>query len=276
MRKTRLFVLLLAGGVILGGCSDTGAPESDQEATSGAASTPTMPQVPAPASVLPQESSDTGIQLQYPDLHDDEHGLGRKLRQIGDKARRQFKQQVRNNAADHWHLRVVFSVTSRTSRFVSVREQGVADAGGMQPKLFDAGIVYDTDRGKILSLDDLFTDAATARQRFSSQARDELEDRLLAEVPGGARTSPDQRKQWAARMRDRIEAGTDPDGDNFSRFLVRANGAGKATGLRLIFPTYQVAPYTYGSQTVDIAASVFGDILADDYRSAFVEAGDAD
>jgi hypothetical protein len=54
-------------------------------------------------------------------------------------------------------------------------------------------------------------------------------------------------------------------------FVVRAGSTSDAPspGLALIFPPYQVAPYVFGTQTVDVPAGVFAKFLKPAYASAF-------
>jgi hypothetical protein len=72
-------------------------------------------------------------------------------------------------------------------------------------------------------------------------------------------------------MTQMLGTGTKPTSVNYSVFVVRAGTAPDAAspGLTLVFPPYQVAAYVYGTQTVDVPASVFVKFLKPGYAGAF-------
>jgi len=215
------------------------------------------------------------IDITYPQLPASETALIKALHQSGDEAKHEFMQALPDPqklpqfADRQMLLKIDFSVAARMPRFVSVREKGMADTGGAHPMPIDGSYVYDTQARKIIGLADLFTDPSQARQVLSDYARSSLEKELLAKVPGGDETSAKVRKEWKDNMRNMIDGGTQPTQQNFSEFVVLAGAGDAASGLELIFSPYQVAPYVYGPQSVNVPVDVFADMLKPAYRDAF-------
>jgi hypothetical protein len=219
------------------------------------------------------------IDINYPHLPGSEAVLSRALHKAGEEAKHEFMQGLPDPqkypevANRQMLLKVDFSVASRMPRFVSVREKGMADTGGAHPIPIVGTFVYDTKADKVITLDDLFTDSAKARQNLAQYARNSLEKTLLAKVPGGSETTSKARKEWTDNMREMIEGGTRPTAENFSDFVVLAGAGDKASALELVFSPYQVAPYVYGTQTVDVPVDSFADLLKPSYRDAFAASG---
>ncbi len=292
-RTTRMLLpAALAAALILAGCGDSSAPEpaAPPSATSSVpAQAATAERAgPAPAAsvanTLPGDHARTRhyrIDIAYPHLPPADDALDRALHAAGDKAKREFMlglpdpKALPGFADRQMQLKIDFSVAARMPRFVSVREKGMAATGGAHPIPIDGSFVYDVQAQKVIGLDDLFDDPAKARRVLAGFARAALEKKLLAEVPGGSEASPEARREWKRNMREMIEDGTAPTRQNFSEFVVLAGAGDKASGLELIFSPYQVAPYVYGTQTVDVPVDVFAGLLGKDYRNAF-DTGDSD
>ena len=280
MRATRLsLATTLGAALVLAGCSQPSAPDSTASSTvAPAASAPASPASASSAASLPGDHAQTKryrIDISYPPLPASEQALSKALHQAGDKAKREFMSALPDpKEFPEWadrqlQLMLEFSVAARMPAFVSIREQGMADTGGAHPIPVDATFVYDTRAGKIMSLGDLFVDPEAARERLSQVARKSLEKKLLAKVPGGEHTTAKARKEWTTNMRKMIVEGTEPTAENFSEFVILAGAGDKASGLELVFSPYQVAPYVYGSQTVDVPVDMFGSLLKPEYASAF-------
>lgn len=288
LRISRAFVLVVSvAALALAGCGRSSSDAHDQAvmakaataaAPSGSTSTPVagMP-IKAVVSSLPGDHESTSryrIDIDYPSLPD-HPALVKTLRDTGDKAKHEFMHSLPDPkerpeiANRQLQLKITFSVASRMPRFISVREQGMANTGGAHPIPVDASFVYDTQVGKVITLDDLFVDPAAARSRLAGMARKSLQEKLLKQVPGGTQTSAQVRKEWIDNMRKMITEGTEPTAENFSEFGVLAGADDAASGLELIFSPYQVAPYVYGTQTVDIPVDAFADQLKPSYRNAF-------
>lgn len=284
LRMSRVFLpTALAATLVLTGCGRSSSPGPAHPASTAAAAAGTV-SIPAIAasSVVPDDHAQTKryrIDIDYPRLPASDAVLARALHKTGNEAKHEFMQglpdpqELPEFANRQLQLKVDFSVASRMPRFVSVRERGMADTGGAHPIPIDASFVYDTKSDKVISLDDLFVHPKQARQLLARVSRDALEKKLLANVPGGNKTSAKVRKEWVDNMRDMIKGGTEPTPLNFSEFVVLAGAGDKASGLQLIFSPYQVAPYVYGTQTVDVPVDTFADLLKPAYRDAFDTSG---
>ncbi|CAH9019713.1 hypothetical protein NURINAE_01703 [Candidatus Nitrosacidococcus sp. I8] len=67
-----------------------------------------------------------------------------------------------------------------------------------------------------------------------------------------------------------IEEGTEPISRNFAEFtLLALHARNKIDTLQFIFPPYQVAPYVYGTQEIEIPSKVFFDLIHPVYKSMF-------
>lgn len=283
LRMSRVCLpMALAAALALAGCG--GSSGSGQNDSTGHASTTASsasmvsPPAIAASSPVPGDHARTEryrIDIDYPRLPPSDAVLARALHKTGNEAKHEFMQslpdpkQLPEFAHRQLQLKVDFSVASRMPRFVSIRERGMADTGGAHPIPIDGSFVYDAKAGKLITLNDLFTDPDQARRRLADMTRKTLEKQLLANVPGGNKTSAKVRKEWIDNMRSMIEGGTQPTQQNFSEFVVLAGAGDKASGLQLIFSPYQVAPYVYGTQTVDVPVDAFADLLKPDYRNAF-------
>lgn len=279
--------MALVAALTLVACGGSSAPDQDHPVGHAAtaaspASTVSTPAIAA-SSPVPGDHARTEryrIDIDYPRLPASDAVLARALHKTGNEAKHEFMQslpdpkQLPEFAHRQLQLKMDFSVASRMPRFVSVRERGMADTGGAHPIPIDGSFVYDAKTGKLIALDDLFVDPDRARRHLADIARKTLEKELLAKVPGGNQTSAKVRKEWIDNMRGMIEDGTQPTQQNFSDFVVLAGAGDKASGLQLIFSPYQVAPYVYGSQTVDVPVDAFADLLKPGYRDAF-DVGDA-
>lgn len=260
------YIALIATTLLLFGCAHQPAPAT---ATGAAAQ-------------LPGDHARTAryrIDINYPDLPPSAAPLSAVLHKTGQAAKRDFlraipdPQQFPEFADRQMQLQVDFAVAARTPRFVSVHETGASATGGAHPIPIDGSFVYDNHTRKIITLDDLFTNPAQARGRFSKLARKTLQSRLLTNQPDASDATPEARRQWRENMLGMIQDGTRPTPQNFSEFIIQSGPSGRASGLRLIFSAYQVAPYVYGAQTVDIPARTFTNLLKPSYKSDFSSNG---
>lgn len=275
---------------VLAGCGQSSTPEADRAAaTTATTATAATTAVPATATTAPAAAASAPlpgdnvttprykIAIHYPTLSAQEAVLAQALRDTSAAAKRDFMQalpdpkQFPEFADRQLQLQLDYTVAARTADFTSVRERGLSDTGGAHPIPVDGSFVYDVHAQRVIALDDLFTDPAAARQRLSTLARNALSEKLMAKAPDASEALPEARREWTDNMRQMIDDGTDPTAANFSNFVVRAGAGDTAAGLTLIFSPYQVAPYVYGTQTVDVPAEVFTGLLKPQYRQAFAD-----
>ncbi|MBS0431685.1 MAG: DUF3298 domain-containing protein [Proteobacteria bacterium] len=217
------------------------------------------------------------IDISYPALGADEAPLLAMLHKIANAAKREFMQalpdpkQFPEFADRQMQLLIDFKVAAHTSDFVSVRETGMQDTGGAHPLPIDSTIVYDAQTHRTVTLDDLFAQSDAARKALADYARVELTNKMMAQAPKPGEGSPEAIKEWKTNAKQMIDEGTEPTAQNFANFAVRAGSspADASPGLTLIFPPYQVAPYVYGTQTVDVPTRLFAEYLKPQYHAAF-------
>ncbi len=285
--------VLVAAALVLGACSSPSGGDAAESsaATNAAAGTQasatatadgTQAATEATAEIESTKSSAVSvstdryrIDIKFPQLKTSESALQKAVKADSDALQAQFKQALPDPgtapefANRQLSLDVTYSVASRVARFTSVRGTGSMDTGGAHPMPLSSTFVLDTKTGKVIGIEDLFADPAKGLETLSAIARKDLLQQLMAQKPGEDEGSPQALKEWTANMKDMVADGTKPEAVNFSQFIVLAGADDKASGLALIFPPYQVAPYVYGRFTVDVPAKALADVLKPAYRTAF-------
>lgn len=216
------------------------------------------------------------IDIAYPELPAGSEPLAAALRGYADQARREFMQALEGgaaaapNAGFPWQLKLDFAVTARTADFIAVRARGGSYTGGAHALPLVASFDYDVRERRVLEIGDLFADPAAALRLLAARTRSALGERAAHAVPGAASARPDAGGASLQRALAWIDEGTEPRPANYAVFLIHAGAAGRADGLVLLFPPYQVGPYALGTQEVQVPAAAFASLLKPRYREAFV------
>lgn len=247
-------------------CGPAPAPQAAARSAPGAAA--------APDARVEEAGKGEAIkaEVQYPELAPELAPLLKAMHAYADEALADLKQIVadappRADNAAHPVLNLDFSLRTQTRDFTSAVGSGDSDFGGAHPKPLLATFTEHLPSGKLVVIGDLFSDANAAFSALSTEARRRLEadsDARLAQQIADVKTRASQIKvahEW-------IEKGTEPAAENFENFLVDGVD-GKAIGLTLMFPAYQVASYADGPQQVAVPAKVFYGQLKPEYRDAF-------
>ena len=267
----------LAGAVtalLLAACTPSPAPPAAADAASTAAD------APADAAGLPADQATSRrykISINLPTLQADEKPLADALRASADNAKREFMQalpdpeQLPEFVDRQLQLFLDFKVAARTPAFTSVVESGGSDTGGAHPMPVQGAFVFDRKAGRLVTLDDLFSDPEGARKALAYVAREALLERFMADAPEPGEGTPQALQEWKANMLQMLDEGSKPTAANYALFSVRAGAYDNAAspGLTLIFAPYQVAPYVYGTQTVDVPTDVFAKFLKPAYQGDF-------
>ncbi|MGH8190397.1 MAG: RsiV family protein [Rhodanobacteraceae bacterium] len=285
--KTPTPVCLIAAvaALVLAACSQPPSPTPTSPASTSSSADTSAPVIAPPpgsesSTALPADQVTTRhykIAIALPTLPPGEQPLADALRTTADNAKRDFMnalpdpQQYPEFAHQQFQLLLKFEVAADTPAFTSVRETGMQDTGGAHPNPVQAAFVFDRKAGKLITLDDLFADPDAARKALANVAHDTLLKKFMANAPKPGEGSPETLRQWKSNMVQMLNDGTKPTTVNYSVFVVRAGDDANAPspGLTLVFPPYQVAPYVYGTQTVDVPASVFAKFLKPAYRRDF-------
>jgi hypothetical protein len=158
-----------------------------------------------------------------------------------------------------WSLDLEYRLVAQTDTFAIVQANGSAWTGGAHPNPLLASFAYDLRAGRVIALDDLFSDFRAAEAALARLARRQL----LARLGKGEDQEP------LASDPQMVRDGTATGKDNYRNFSLLTGADRKAHGLKLIFPTYQVAAYVAGPQSVDVPSKVFARWLKPAYRDAF-------
>ncbi|MBA3788967.1 DUF3298 domain-containing protein [Patescibacteria group bacterium] len=118
-----------------------------------------------------------------------------------------------------------------------------SDTLGAHPNSYFRTFVFDAKSGGGIALSDLFTPGADYLNTLSTLSRTALSSQL----------GKDSDSTF-------INPGTTPNDDNFQNFAI------DSANLVLLFPPYQVAPYSSGPQTIRIPLSKLGSILKAGYK----------
>jgi len=116
---------------------------------------------------------------------------------------------------------------------------------------------------QMLSADKLVADAK-GWKAISDFVADQLRERVATRL-SGEDMDPSQLQESLRNASRMIADGTGPQADNFSQFQPLTDDKGQITALRFVFPPYQVGPYSDGTQTADVPASVLLPHVAKDY-----------
>lgn len=274
---------LVLAALVLSGCQQPSGTASTSAVPASTAPVIAPPQTaPAPASTAPLPGDNVStphykIAIALPTLPADEASLAAAMRTTADNAKRDFLQalpdpdQLPEMANRQFALVLDFKLVATTPAFTSVRETGTQDTGGAHPIPIQAAFVYDRKHNRQIALDDLFAQPDAARKALANFAHDVLLKKFMANAPKAGEGSPAALREWKSNMLQMLDGGTRPTTVNYSVFVVRAGATADAPspGLTLVFPPYQVAPYVYGTQRVEVPASVFTKLLKPAYASDF-------
>lgn len=124
------------------------------------------------------------------------------------------------------------------------------DTGGAHPNTYYRTFSFDTQTGAPLTFGDLFAPGSSYLSLLSSQARADV-PQILAKDAGGNAPAEDTTY---------VESGTKPEAAAFQSFYI------DGTSFVLVFPPYQVAPYSYGTILDPIPLTKLASALAPAYR----------
>ena len=272
-RRFFICVLCVAAVLILAGCSEpssTGDKQRQTQSSSAIDRDQGLDRSRNQSREVHQE-----VNISYPGLDESEAGLQAILEANSERARQEFTSALPNPdefpelAERRYELRLDYQLAGRSQGFTSVRLQGFMDTGGAHPVPIEGGFVYSASRGEIVEITDLFDDPQAALMALSAYSRDQLADTLSEHAPGDDEASAEAQAEWRENMTQMLDDGLEPVAENFAEFNIAAEDDGPATSLELIFPPYQVAPYVYGTQTVEVPAAVFSEWLKPEWQPAF-------
>lgn len=251
--------------VLLAGCGRRdGDDAGDQPAVADTAGPLPAPLADAPADApvaladVIETTPQAVVGISYAAGLDQYQGLAKALQDYAATARGELQQAIDGLGNDKptmpYELSLAFEKQLETPELVVVRAEGSRYTGGAHGEPLVARFVWLPGPQQMLTADHLVPDAK-GWKAISDYVADQLRERVATRLssedmePGELQES----LRSASRM---INEGTGARPDNFRQFEPMTDAAGKVTGLRFVFPPYQVGPYSEGTQTADVPASV--------------------
>jgi hypothetical protein len=198
-------------------------------------------------------------------------GLAALLKAYADAARAEVMQAVsglgEGKPTAPYDLSLAFSTLLETPEVVAVAADGSSYTGGAHGNPLVARFVWLPRRNEALTAARLIP-AAAGWKPVADYVRERLVAGLSTRVDA-AGPAPADRAEMLRNGARMIDEGTTPVATNFAHFEPMSGAGGKLGGLRFVFPPYQVGPYSDGTQSVEVPASVLLPVVAPDYRGLF-------
>ena len=267
-----LVVAWLLVAMAVAGCRKEGAQggPATASAQAGAASATGVVAAPALDDVMERDPRYL-IGISYPPQARAYPGLAKLLKDYADAARAEVMQAVSGLGGHQptapYDLSLGFSMLMETPDVVAVAADGSSYTGGAHGNPLVARFVWLPRRDEALGAALLIPDPANWKP-VADYVRDRLVAGLSARVDAAA-PAPGDRAEMLRNGARMIDDGTAPEASNFDQFEPIAGPGGRLGGLRFVFPPYQVGPYSDGTQSVEVPASVLLPLVAPDYRALF-------
>lgn len=169
-----------------------------------------------------------------------------------------------------YELSLDFRKTVDTPALVAVSADGSLYTGGAHGMPLVARFVWLPARGEALTAEHLLADAA-GWQAVSAYAREHLRAQAADRLNASQGLSAQDRAELLKSGAQMIDDGTKPEPASFAQFEPVPGADGRIAALRFVFPPYQVGPYSDGTQTVEVPASVLRPHVAAAYRELFAQ-----
>ena len=211
------------------------------------------------------------VGISYPPMVNKYPGLAQAVSAYADSARAELMQAVAGFGNDKptapYELSLSFEQVVETPELVAIAADGSRYTGGAHGQPLVARFVWLPKQGKLLTAGELVPEVegwVAIGAYIREQLRTSVSVRADAdEIP------PEERLRFVRTAGKMIDAGTEPDVDNFVAFQPVVDAQGRVTALRFVFPPYQVGPYSDGTQTVDVPAAILLPHLAPEYAGLF-------
>ncbi len=278
-RTLKTGVLALAVGlVLLAGCKredDTAAAPAD-----GAVTAQPDSATPAPAAEAPLELRDVientpqaVVGISYPQDVNRYPGLAKALSDYATAARGELQQAVEGLGNDKptmpYELSLSFEKILDTPQLVVISADGSRYTGGAHGEPLVARFVWLPQQQQMLTAAALIPDTK-GWGAISDYVGDQLRERVATRLSSDD-MEPGQLQEALRSASRMIADGTGASAENFSQFQPMTDPNGLITAVRFVFPPYQVGPYSDGTQTVDVPASVLVPHVAPAYAGLFAK-----
>ena len=275
-RRWRWTALALATALAVAGCKREAATPAAEPAQAPPAAAPTAPAEPvatAPVELkdVIEHSPSYVVGITFPPAINRYPGLAEAAGRYAQAARSELMEAVGGLGNDRprapYELSLQFEMLLERPDLVAVAADGSRYTGGAHGEPLVARFVWLPQQQRMLTAETLIPDPKAWTQvagYVATQLRQTVQTRLDAEqVP------PEDRDAQVRSADKMIAEGTEPRAENFRQFQPLVDAAGKIVALRFVFPPYQVGPYSDGTQSVDVPASVLRGLVAPEYAELF-------
>ena len=274
LKPACLAVALLAALVACKRETPTSASPSPADA--GPATAPAAEDAVAPAVEL-KDIIETNeryvIGVSYPPALNKYPGLAKVLADYSEAARGEVLDAVEGLGNDKpsapYELSLSYQLLLETPQLVALAADGSSYTGGAHGQPLVRRFVWLPQQQKLLTVDGLLP-TAEGFIAVSNYAREQLHTAVSLRVEADD-LPPIERAQMVKTADKMIDEGTQPDASNFGQFQPLLGADGKIRSLRFVFPPYQVGPYSDGTQSVDVPASVLLPHVAPEYVDLFAK-----
>ncbi len=211
------------------------------------------------------------IGISYPPPAMKHPALARALRDYAEAARNEVVRALaalgQTKPAAPYDLSLQFSMLVESPRIVAVAADGSSYTGGAHGQPLVERFVWLPQKQQMLAAEQLIPQADNWKP-VSAYVREQLMTALSAQLDEEALEGAVRAEQLAFQSK-MITEGTEPGAARFARFEPILNADGSIRALRFIFPPYQVAPYSEGTQSVEVPARLLLPLVADEYKALF-------
>ncbi|WIH06902.1 DUF3298 and DUF4163 domain-containing protein [Xanthomonas translucens pv. graminis] len=271
----RWTALALAASLAVAGCKrEAAAPAAAPAPAPAAAPTPAAaPAAPAPAELkdVIEHTPSYVVGITFPPALNRYPGLAEAVGRYAQAARGELMEAVGGLGNDRprapYELSLQFEMLLERPELVAVAADGSRYTGGAHGEPLVARFVWLPQRQRMLTADTLIPDPkgwAQVAGYVATQLRQAVQARVDAE-----QLPPEDHDEQVRSADKMIAEGTAPQAQNFSQFQPLVDASGKIVALRFVFPPYQVGPYSDGTQSVDVPASVLRCLVAPEYAALF-------
>lgn len=211
------------------------------------------------------------VGISYPPEANKYPGLAAELHRYAQAARDELMEAVRGaelQPGTMYDLSLNFSTLVDTPDMLAIAADGSSYTGGAHDSPLIERFVWLVREQKLLTAEELVGNAGDWKA-ISGYVREQLHAALSQRIDADE-LEPDERSRLMRSAGKMIDEGSSPDVANYQQFEPIPGAGGKLSGLRFVFPPYQVGPYSDGVQTVDVPAQVLLPHIAPAYRALFV------
>lgn len=274
MTRRLLPFVLLVPALMLAACKREAPGAGSPAVTSPPATTVATPPPAPPLQDVVETTPRYIIGISYPQSAAKYPGLAAALQAYADSARKDLMQAVEGLGNDKpsapYDLSLSFNALLDSPSLVAVAADGSSYTGGAHGAPLIARFVWLPQQQRMLTASELIPDPQ-GWEAVSEFVREQLHTALSQRLDADD-VPPGDRAQMTKNAGEMIEAGTEPKAASFAQFEPMVAADGRLSGLRFVFPPYQVGPYADGIQTVEVPAAVLLPHVAPAYRGLFAGA----